>query len=322
MISLNEVLAQIQPTLQALEEQRLANIQQQRRIALVAFPILTLLLLLVLLLRDTTYVTWIIGALGGCAIAALIWYSITVTPRQQAYTRTYKSRVTQAILQQIDPNLHFSMEQGISQKSFTYSELYKRPDRYKTEDMISGTMGVTQVRFAEVNAQERQESTDSDGRRKVSYRTFFNGILFQADFNKAFSGRTFVMPDRAERSFGNIGRTFQKLGGQRGTRLALLDNPEFEQRFAVYTTDDIECRYLLSPALMERLLTLDLGDIRIAFKDSLLWITIPRRTKHLEPSLRTPATSLPQITQFASSIVGILSIIETLDLNTRIWSKE
>jgi len=322
MISVEEVLVHLKPTLEALEKQRLASAQQQKRITSIAFPVIAVLILIGLLLLQSSYAFCAFILAGVSGIAALIWYGVTVSPQKREYVHTYKSRVTDAILQQVDPNLHYSMARGISRDAFTQSELYQRPDRYKTEDLVSGKMGATQVCFAEVKAEERRETTDSKGDRKVSYHTIFNGVLFQADFNKEFSGRTFVMPDRAEKTFGRLGRKLQKLGGQRKTSLALMDSPEFEERFAVYTSDEVECRYLLSPALMERILALNLGEIRLGFKDSLLWIAVPLSRSYLEPSHRTPATSPHQIKSFANDLICFLSIVELLDLNTRIWSKK
>ena len=37
-----------------------------------------------------------------------------------------------------------------------------------------------------------------------------------------------------------------------------LENPDFEKTFDVYSTDQIEARYLLSPSMMERLLALEM----------------------------------------------------------------
>ena len=54
-------------------------------------------------------------------------------------------------------------------------------------------------------------------------------------------------------------------------KLVKLENVEFEKQFAVYSTDQLEARYILTPQLMERLLAVqsaESGRIRVLFENS------------------------------------------------------
>ena len=81
--------------------------------------------------------------------------------------------------------------------------------------------------------------------------------MFQiAGFQKDFQGHTTVLRN-----------SLFKLSFS-GSRVK-LENPDFEKTFDVYSTDQIEARYLLSPSMMERLLALDREfnkNITISFK--------------------------------------------------------
>ena len=56
-----------------------------------------------------------------------------------------------------------------------------------------------------------------------------------------------VLPDVAERCFGSlIGNFFQKMNFSDGS-LVKLENPDFEKLFSVYSHDQIEARYILTP---------------------------------------------------------------------------
>ena len=71
-----------------------------------------------------------------------------------------------------------------------------------------------------------------------------------ADFNKNFNGHTVVLPDTAEKILGKFGQSLQSMSS-RG-ELVKLEDPEFEKEFCVYGDDQVEARYILSPALMKR----------------------------------------------------------------------
>ncbi|MEQ1842341.1 MAG: DUF3137 domain-containing protein [Verrucomicrobiales bacterium] len=277
------------------------------------------------LVDDDSKIYFLIGSAVWFAIG-LILYSIKAGSLADDYRRSYKEAVIPRLLALVDPGLRFDPASGISSGTFVSSELYSNPpDRYTTEDLIEGTHGKTSLRLAEVHAEDRQTTTDSKGRTQTRYVTIFKGLLLIADFNKHFQGRTFVFPDFAENLFGNFGRAFQKLGGRSDTGLIRLEDPEFEKAFAVYSTDEIEARYLLSTAMMQRLMNLRerFGtEVRIAFKESSIALAVPHRSGFLEPGLKTPASDESQIRGIYEELRLFLEIIDELDLNTRIWTKE
>ena len=59
---------------------------------------------------------------------------------------------------------------------------------------------------------------------------------------------------------------------------AMLEDPEFERIFEVYTTDQVESRYLLTPDLMQKLVDMEKvfhgGKLKCCFDDGELLITL------------------------------------------------
>lgn len=265
-------------------------------------------------------------ALGVAVIASFISYHFMAGRLAAEYIKTYKNIVISKLVHTVDPNLNYDQHRGIDQSQFRSSELFTTfPDRYSTEDLIYGDYGKTSFQLAEIHAEEEKTRTDSKGNRTKDYVTIFNGLLLVADFHKHFEGRTFVLPDHAEKALGNLGRTLQKLGGRKGTELIQMEDVEFENEFAVHSTNQIESRYILSPAMMRRLLDMKerFGkDVRVAFKDSFVWIAVPHRNPYLEPDTSTRATDRAQIENMLEEISAFIRIIEELDLNTRIWTKQ
>lgn len=264
-------------------------------------------------------------AAGVWFVVGIILYQVRAASIARQFKKDYKLAVVPRLLKSIDPQLAFDPERGLSSGSFVGSELFtQRPDRYRSEDLIHGKYGKTYLQLAEVHAEDRQTTTDSKGRTKTRYVTIFKGLLLVADFHKHFSGRTFVLPDTAEKLFGRFGRHFQKLGGRRETDLVHLEDPEFERMFAVYSTDEIECRYILSTSLMHRLMEMrerfDKG-VRVGFKESNIVLAVPHTEAFLEPSTGRAATDESQVGSMLRQLRYFLDTVEELNLNTRIWTK-
>lgn len=262
-------------------------------------------------------------------IAAVVWiiysfviYSKYIGGHAAVYESVYKSKVIGEVTRLIQPEILYSPERGISEHSFRQAGLYSGDiDRYHSEDLFAGKVDKTSIMFSEVHAEDKRTRTNSKGKRETYWVTIFKGLLCIVDFNKDFRSWLTVKPDFAESSFGWLGRKVQGLSGN----LVRLESPEFEQAFVVHGGDQVEARYILTPDLQERLLELRQwfgDDIRLAFHDSKLHLSIPNSDNWFEPSIKKPAHDLSQINQFIHQMTSIFRLVHILDLNTRIWTKE
>jgi len=137
-----------------------------------------------------------------------------------------------------------------------------------------------------------------------------------------------VVPDTAQSVLGGFGQRLQSLGRTfSDAKLVALEDPEFEQLFAVYGTDQVEARYILSTSLMRRLIDFRArmdAKIHVAFVDEQVFIAVDSKQNHFEPpsiwSAR-PRLSERDIDAFLANIALAESIVEGLNLNTRIWGK-
>lgn len=325
MRNLDTILASLSPQLGKLEEERVRCRKASATYAMVLVVPLAVGILGAVAAGVDTKIYFIIGSVVWLAFGFVL-YSVKAGSLAGRYRSAYKAAVVPELLGLIDANLRHDSGAGIGEGTFEATELFSTsPDRYTSEDLIEGAFGKTFLQLAEVHAEDRRTSTDSKGNTRTTYVTIFRGLLLIADFNKHFQGRTFLFPDVAENLFGNFGRFFQKLGGRSETGLIRLEDPEFESAFAVYSTDEIEARYVLSTALMRRLLDLKerFGrDLRVAFKESSVAIAVPHSSGFLEPAMSRPATDPGQVRGFLFELDAFLRIVEELDLNTRIWTKD
>ena len=243
--------------------------------------------------------------------------------KKRDYARHFKNRIISELVKLVDANLVYYPEQYVSEGEYREADIFRNPrDRYGGDDLVEGTLGITHCRFSEIHHQEKKESVDSKGRRQTRWVTVFKGIFFVADFNKHFLGRTYVLPDAAG-SFLGIGKLFENFRFHRGERIE-LENPEFEELFTVYGTDQIEARYILSPSLMERLINFRRKanvEIHLSFVHSKLFMALNVSENLFEPKIFSSGLKPGYLKDYYRYLELAAGIIDDLNLNLRIWSK-
>lgn len=241
----------------------------------------------------------------------------------QKYKVAYKTNVVATALKTINESLSFEPGNGLPEYEFISSELFTtEPDRYKTQDLVSGTVEKTSFWFAEVNAEYKTETQTKNGTR-TEWHTIFEGIIFVADFNKNFTVSTVVRP----KSFGNsVGAWFSKnIFSFGNNEIVQLENANFDNQFVTYSRNQIEARYILTPAMMERILNLNNKSdetISISFISSKMYIAFPLSTNYFEAPIHTSLLVPDLLTDDLSIVQFMHDIVHELDLNTRIWGKE
>jgi len=265
-----------------------------------------------------------IGRMGPIVIFPVIVSLIIgggiCTLLSRGYVTDFKSLVIEKIVRFIDENLNYNPNGCIPKSTFMLSKIFTtKPNIYKGDDFVSGKVGATQIRFSELNAV--YESGSGKNRHRT---TVFRGIFFIGDFNKHFIGETIVLPDTAEKLFGRLGQKLQSLNVFRG-ELVKLEDPEFESHFVVYGSNQVEARYILSTSLMERITEFKKKTgkkIYLSFIGSMVFVAVSYSRNLFEPKLFTTLLDFEPIKQYYQDLQLIIGIVDDLNLNTRIWSKE
>lgn len=261
----------------------------------------------------------VIAVIVLSTIALVIILTIKLYRLRKSIKTSYKQRVIKEMIAFVDPHLQYTPKGRISETVFNASKIFlKDPNQYSGDDLVQGTIGKTDVSFSELNAIRVNRSKKNNQSEQI-----FKGIFFIADFHKNFIGETFVLPDTAEKMFGKFGTFLQKMNVSR-PKLVKLENPEFERTFAVYGTDQVEARYILTPALMERIMDFKRksGNVHLSFLHSKVYIAIEVNKNLFEPPFFKSMLDYSLISEYFSYLILTVNIVEDLDLNTRIWSKE
>jgi hypothetical protein len=231
--------------------------------------------------------------------------------------------VTQ-LVKLINPEWQYLYDYCMSQESYQQSGLFPQHyDRYNGDDFVSGRIEKTDFQFSELHTQYKHVTYGSKGQRHEQWVTIFRGLFMHADFNKNFHGTTYVLPDTAERLLGTFGQSLQKLSS-RG-ELVKLENSEFERRFVVYSSDQVESRYILTPAIMEAMIDLSNWygeDIYFSFVGSRVYFANSINEALFEPNIMRSGVNFNDVKQMFDLFGLITALVQELSLNTRIWSKE
>ena len=231
-------------------------------------------------------------------------------------TRWYKNMVVRRVVEAIGDGLTYSRESDLSKEVFQALDLFgSRIDVWKSEDQVCGTRKNISFTMHEAKAARREKRGKNTREILV-----FQGLIVRLDFNKHFHGHTVVIDDRESKVLGGL---LGHADTRNGKNIVHLADADFERVYSAYSTDDQEAHYLLTPKLLQLIMrTRDvLGTVRLAFYKDSVFVTVPSTANRFEVSLFghvTPDT-------VAADLVSVVSLteqlIDSLDLETRIWSR-
>jgi len=120
-------------------------------------------------------------------------------------------------------------------------------NKLTSQDLVLGKYKNVDLGFSELCA--TVEKRDLKG-NKYTYKVF-QGAVVIFNFNKNFKGHTLVKDDKG--FLGNMIKKTSHSDDFGDLPRVELEDPEFEKMFQVFSNDQIEARYLLTTAFMERL---------------------------------------------------------------------
>ena len=271
-VDFDSLAQKLAPTLQVLENKRKELLRKGRSEGLIyaaIFLVVGVIALLILKLE---------GIFGPIVIVVIS----CINNKSKIFSFFYKEEVVDEIIHVFCPNATYSPNDGVSEDLFRNSGLFTSPDRYHAEDLIEGCLDKTSFICSEVHAEERRARSTKNG-VQYYWEDIFKGFLFIADFHKEFQGETTVLRD----SFFKI-----KMGASR----VKMESPDFEKVFDVFSTNQIEARYLITPSMMERMLKLDSNfkkGITISFRNSTILVAIPDSKNRFEADVWSSLSDMP-----------------------------
>ena len=141
---------------------------------------------------------------------------------------------------------------------------------------------------------------------KIGGKFEFFGCVIRIKMNKLFEGETIVRAKNAPFSEMKV-LELEKV---------ILEDSEFNKKFNVFSTDQVEARYLLTTTFMERLKNISVkfkgsGKIFCTFKNDNIYIAI--ETKEPMFSLFKLSHRVDKVSQFNEFFAQIASVIDLVD---------
>jgi hypothetical protein len=174
----------------------------------------------------------VVGALAGEVWAA--------SKLERDYRRLYKDRVLPHLAARIG-ELTYRQPARDGVHRLLGERILPAFDSVESDDEIAGTHRGLPV--AIIEAQLKQGSGQET-------RVVFDGLVIEVALPRRLTGTTVVTTDQGV--LGNL-KARWKTGAMERVR---LEDPRFEERYEVYSTDQVEARALLTPAFMERFTSL------------------------------------------------------------------
>lgn len=312
------------PQLEAYYEEHLAPISRKyetKRVACLkaARKRLYLSLMIVLGLILLTVIGYYSGVayfppLPLLALVGLSWWSF-------APTRDFKHLVQRDIyplmFKYFGDDFVYSREMRLDMNRLVAAKVLPQYDKVSFGDYIQGRYKGVELTVNELtltkNVQVEELDASTNRRRTVTRtETQFSGLVVELSSHKAFIGHTVVLRDR-----GGLANFLSD--SHAGLVRVKLEDPQFEKEFDVFSTDQVESRYLLNTAFMERLQELAKhfgGNIQCAFFRNKLIMFLPnRRTRFQMQSIFNGGTFSAEFSQINREMKQLFAIIEVLKLN-------
>ena len=193
-------------------------------------------------------------------------------------------------------------------------------DRYHSNDFISGKYKNIDFSQADVHIEEERERRDSDGNTETYYVTLFRGRWMIFDFNKTFKADLQV----CQKGFGN-----NKAGGLFSKDVfhkVKMESSDFNKAFNIYAQSEHEAFYILTPALMEKIMKLDQmnsGKLLLCFINNRLHIGLYDGKDSFEHAPIWKKIDPEQTkSKIAADINQITMFVDELDLDNDLFRKE
>ena len=293
--------AMILPHLQEAENLRIQALLQLRRYTLNAVIGTSIALLFIYNIFEPPHTI----AMAFLALIVFIYIGLPIVK----YETKVKSIIYPILFNYFGDGFTYNIE-GIPSTYFGIARQPQDNTKNNNSDYIQGSYKNVTIEIMKLKVVENA---------KGAY-THFNGIAIRLSANKMFQGKTLILHQTEIRN-----TLFSDFLTDHGTRVELED-PQFNKVFTVYSSDQVEARYLLTPSFMENLLSLvtlfNTAGIQGFFADNHLVLTIPSSKIHwLEnPSMFKPANFVESCNLILQQMKIIFHIIDVLkfDEHTRL----
>ena len=277
--------------------------------------------IIVFTIISTILLFWLIYStkeLGLISLGAIILILIN------SLSKRYKEKVKKKVLPKL---LKFVGDFKISEDKnvFEYIKTLKLFNDFNSQscdDRIKGKYKLLDIDIAEISL---SKVTGSGKHRRVHY--VFSGLLITVPCRKKFQGYTIIKYKGPQSLIKNISSgqgislscSFNnKFQGD----IVNLEDPEFNKLYSVYSSDQIEARFLITTAFMSRLINIAKkgygGYISVSFENGFVHLAVESSKDWFEVPILKRADNIANYKAIVFEMRELLKIIDSLKLEQNI----
>lgn len=226
------------------------------------------------------------------------------------FERKIKEDVIQSFLSFFG-DFRWSIDESISKEELEGSGLTGHITKITGDDYFEGTYKNTKIIISEVAL------TRGSGK---SITKIFDGLFIKIGMNKTSEAHTIVIENMTLNNCLEIETCWPSSFS--GKEKITLEDPEFEKTFKVFSNNQIEARFILTTAFMQRLKNLKkiyraIG-IRVSIQGNSILIALPcERDMFFLGDLRKPVTDTGQMQTLFEEFLAVLSLVDILNLTSK-----
>ncbi len=255
-------------------------------------------------------------AFGAFTLGAILYKYLV-----KSYKSDFKAKIMLPLIKELDPHLEYLPQLHIPEHTFVHSKLFtSKPDKFSGNDLIRGEVEGIHIEISDIHAQKEHRNAKGN----ITWSTIFQGLFIVSEFNKNFKGQTVVLPDNAQNLFGDLVGNWLQANNFSRNELVKLDNVAFEKEFVVYSSDQIEARYLLTHTLMSKLLHYrkkTQHPLSISFIGGKIYMAIAYNKDLFEASVFHSLLKYKIAMEYLGTLHLAIGIVQELQLNKKLWSK-
>lgn len=223
------------------------------------------------------------------------------------FENSFKEQIIRPIVSFIDPSFVYRPDPKISRSMFCRNLLIDSSTDFEfySEDLIEGTYDTVEFQLYDYYMTEEK--------RNGEVRHIARGQHFRASFNKPIRCKLRLLPKKGS-------QLDDYLNSYMGEPV-ILEDDNFHKEFEVYTDDQVEARYILTPAFMEKLLTLKKvidAPISISFHRNFIYIVTETNRSNFDIS-RLSKIKKENFIAYYREVNLYCELIDLLNINVKIW---
>lgn len=286
-------------------------------------------------------VVWIIVVITQTSlmfvfIAAII-VTIKIKPMYLEYKKLFKNTIVLEALKEKFTEVDYRPNSGMKYQVISGTHMIDMGDKYHSEDFVSAKYKDIKFEQADVHIEEEYtyKTKNSEGETvlETGYTTIFDGRWMVFDFNKKFKSdvQIFQMRYLGEEKKSHINKRKEKNRKKNVERRhkndeykkVSMESESFNDKFDVYSKDEHEAFYIITPSLMNKIEDLadkNIGILNLCFINNRLHVAIDECTNSFEPNLFINTQKL--IDKTAKEIEIITQFVDELNLDRNLFKEE